>query len=154
MITSWLSRRSPNDIAQILVLFISLVLVWGFVIECPSILNNGLHECSKDIPKIAYQLLLIFGTALLGAILGFSVSDRYRNKNAIKCTQCGNKILPMLHDGKIAEYKMNTTPELPPFNLFICTNCGYWSIFSLALRGTPKQIPKDQLPEQVKNTKS
>ena len=71
--------------------------------------------------------------------------------NTSKCTLCEGKTVPMLDNGKIAQYKArHVKPPLPSFNLYICTKCGYWQIFTLALREQPKVVSADQVPEKIK----
>lgn len=68
-----------------------------------------------------------------------------------KCALCEGETVPMMDNGKIAQYKArHIKPTLPPFSLYICTKCGHWQIFALGLREQPKEITIDQVPEKVK----
>lgn len=71
--------------------------------------------------------------------------------NTSKCALCGGQTKVMMKDGKIAQYKLrHVKPELPPFNLYICKECGHWQMFTLASREQPKVLTADQVPEKVK----
>ena len=61
------------------------------------------------------------------------------------CLQCGEKLLPMVSNGKMVQYTMNAvggdkniTP--PPVTMWVCKKCGHVSLFILAFRDGGKQV--------------
>ena len=75
--------------------------------------------------------------------------------NTLNCLQCGEKLLPMVSNGKMVQYTMNivgndrnTTP--PPVTMWVCKKCGHVSLFVLAFRDGGRQININDVPEHVK----
>ena len=75
--------------------------------------------------------------------------------NTSKCVACGGDTVPIkavekMYRPEPARVKIeHAVPPVPPFSLFICSRCGYWNMFSLELRESPRKLSKDEA-EKIK----
>ena len=66
-----------------------------------------------------------------------------------KCVACGGdtiayKTPETIREPKVANIRIECAkPELLPFNLFICSACGFWNMYSLELSSVLKKGPSE-----------